>query len=187
MPRSFPPALPKPKIFLRSPALPDIELESIDVSHLEVLRRWKNAHRHRFFHQTEISPDEQTAWFARHSQISDDWIFVIRERSMIVGCLGVRRETDSVDIYNVLTADDVPRAVDTIAAAMDLACSYAFEKFALPIRARVLLTNPVRRWARHRGFVEIGENQRDGLRFCHLQADPTRQTRYPVHVTELTA
>ena len=54
----------KPRIRINSPGLPALALESIDETHLDALRGWKNAFRHRFFHQDEISATRQREWYS---------------------------------------------------------------------------------------------------------------------------
>ena len=174
----------KPALVLSSTAAPGITLETINESHLELLRQWKNNYRHRFFHQEQITPAQQRAWFDAYSARPDDWIFLIRDANaaLTAGCLGYRVIAGEVDVYNVLRAEKLPSRSRAHSHALNILTNYVATALSLPIRARVLADNPAARWARAHGFQPIGLGRQAGLDFHFLEQDPHRRVPYPVAV-----
>jgi hypothetical protein len=172
----------KPKLFVRSPSLPGLELESIDERHLEVLRQAKNANANRFFHQEEISPEGQLHWYRAYCLRPLDWIFVVRHLGADVACIGYRMEEAGVDIYNLLRFPGAGGDPYAVARALDLLCTYVASITSLPIRGRVLASNPALGWLIKRGFARVGGGERDGLAFQLIELNLSRLVRYPLSV-----
>lgn len=172
----------KPRIVITSPDLPAIALETVDASHLESLRRWKNAFRHRFFFQEEISPERQLAWYRGYLARPDDWLFVIRENGEIVGCIGYRLADGAIDIYNVLRDPDLGRHSKAHVPAVDLLCNYMARTHGVPIRGEVLADNPINTWGIARGFRKIGESVKHGLAYNIIEQDPAGRIPCSVRV-----
>ena len=172
----------KPSLIITSPDLPDLSLESVNASHLESLRLWKNAFRHRFFFQEDITPERQATWYAGYLARPDDWIFMIRECGSIVGCVGYRLVDHIADIYNVLREPGLARRSNAHVHAVDLLCNHIAAAHTVPIRGEVLADNPMNRWAAKRGFNRIGQSVRHGLAYNVLQQDAARRIRYTVEV-----
>jgi ribosomal protein S18 acetylase RimI-like enzyme len=73
---------------------------------VELLRAWKNANRHAFFHRAEIGPEEQRRWFEGFSQRSDAQMFILELDGAALGCVGFRFVApDSVDLFNLILGD----------------------------------------------------------------------------------
>lgn len=172
----------KPRIVLSSPRLPGLLLESIDDRHLELLRRWKNEARHRFFFQTEISAARQRDWYSGYCSQPGDWMFLIRTGDQIAGCIGYRILEGVADVYNVLRAGDLDRRSTALANALDLLTNYIAQTHDGPIRGQVLADNPVHRWARQHGFRTIGRGVKDGLAYVILEQDPQRRVAFEIVV-----
>lgn len=172
----------KPRIRINSPGLPALALESIDETHLDALRGWKNAFRHRFFHQDEISATRQREWYSGYLDRPDDWMFIIRWGGQVEGCIGYRIIDGGADIYNLLRDPNPGRRSLSHAHAADLLTNYIACTHDLPVRGRCLVGNPVIRWAHKRGFRTIGRSMQNGLAYELLEQDPTRRVRYSVLV-----
>jgi hypothetical protein len=162
----------KRKLRLYSNYAPDVELQSIDATHLETLRRLKNAHRGRFFFQLEISPEQQRVWFDGYLTRSDDWMFVIVHEQAVVGCVGFRVVDHAIDLYNLLREDSIDRSLDVPGRAFDMMCAYAAATYALPIRGRVLADNPAINWFLRRGFEIRGQAAENGVRYYAIELPP---------------
>lgn len=78
---------------------------------VELLRAWKNAQRHAFFHKDEIGAEAQRRWFEAFSLRTDAQMFVLDLEARPIGCVGFRFvSADSVDLFNlILGAADVAR------------------------------------------------------------------------------
>lgn len=176
----------KPKVIVRSSRLPDVVLESIDDRHLEFLRRLKNAHRHRFFHQEEISVAQQREWYAGYCGRADDWMFVVTCQDRHAACVGYRDAGSHVDLYNLLRDTDAGIRTTCMTDALHLFTSFVSQTTARPLRGRVLIGNPALRWVSARGFVPIGQGERDGRAYCLLEYDPSRAVTHPF-VVDVTA
>jgi hypothetical protein len=172
----------KPKLILRSPSFPQLELESIDQEHLEHLRRLKNAHRSRFFHQDEISPEQQLRWYAEYSTRPDDWMFVIRHGGSEKGCIGYRIIDGSIDLYNFMKDESSDTHPLFTHNAFDLLCSFAGGSTGLAIRGRVLDGNPFLQWIQKHGFVIISRGIEAGLAYSLVEQDPQLRVAHLVTV-----
>ena len=76
------------------------------VDDVELLRVWKNANRHAFFHRAEISPEDQQRWFAAFSQRDDAAMFVLDFDGAPRGCVGFRFVgPGTVDLFNLILGD----------------------------------------------------------------------------------
>jgi hypothetical protein len=122
---------------------------------LENLRTWKNQHKRAFFHQTDITPEQQKKWYENFAARDNDFMFMVvdaRPRPKDVGVIGFRDLGDKVDIYNVMRG--APREGDgvTIAEAMVLALNYMAARFQKPITCLVLKDNPASDWYAKCGF-----------------------------------
>jgi hypothetical protein len=172
----------KPKLFLRSPSFPHLELESIDEGHLEHLRRLKNAHRYRFFHQDEISPEQQLRWYAAYRTRPDDWMFIIHHNGSEKGCIGYRIIDGSIDLYNFMKGQSGDVRPPFTHHAFDLLCSFAGGSTGLPIRGRVLDGNPFLQWIQKHGFVIISRGIEAGLPYTLVEQDPRLRASHLVTV-----
>jgi hypothetical protein len=173
---------PKRRLILTSPDLSGFALESIDASHLELLRQWKNGERAKFFFQQEISPEAQREWFAGYLARPDDWMFLIRANGVSAGCIGYRLLDGAADLYNLLRDPALDHRSTAHSDALDLLTNYIARTHNLPIRGRVLASNAAIRWSRPRGFRIVGQGEHNGLVFNILEQDPKLRIPYPVSV-----
>ena len=123
---------------------------------LELLRTWKNANRASFFHQEEILPEQQAAWFAALCEREDDFMFVVEEGGAAVGCMGVRALDGTADVYNVIRGRPEAGGRGVMSRALAAMVGFARLRLDAPVTARVLRFNPAVSWYRKNGFV-VGE------------------------------
>jgi hypothetical protein len=128
------------KLFLTSPAYPDLVLETIDHSHIEALRVWKNGRRECFFHKEEITPEQQERWYAGFIRRPDDYMFLAFSAGRLLGCIGFRKEAVWGDMYNALRNPDEPDA-HGMTDVVELACSFGHARYGPPVGGVILLSN----------------------------------------------
>jgi len=148
-----------------------IALRSISESDLETLRVHKNLNRFLFFHQTEISPDEQLVWYRNYETQVDDHMLVITMGLDAIGSIGFRRTPADVDFYNLMMWSERHQGSGLMTLAFDTLRGLAQYLYpSAPIRVRVLESNPAQAWYARRGF-EILERQvrDDGHRYLVLE------------------
>jgi ribosomal protein S18 acetylase RimI-like enzyme len=168
---------------VRSSSFPDIALRCIGPGDLENMRRWKNANRSSFFHQAEISVDQQERWYHDYCLREDDYMFVVEEKApegfRPVGCVGFRILADCVDIYNIMRGEARSNAHARLGDAVVLMCSYIQSICEKQITCKVLSNNPAVGW-----YVSLGfsiRNEQDnyynvdldsgGFRPCAIECD----------------
>lgn len=172
----------KPHIVLRASTLPGIELVSVTEADLETLRRLKNSHRQRFFHQDEITPQAQMVWYEGYLQRPNDWMFILREGGSGRGCVGYRLLDDELDIYNIIRDEQGGPGSNCFTQGLNLLCAYLHGGWDLPVSGRVLVDNPVVQWACSRGFSPTGVHEHAGLRYVHLVHLPAAGPQHAVSV-----
>jgi RimJ/RimL family protein N-acetyltransferase len=123
-----------------------------DGADAELLRQWKNANREAFFHQEVISVSAQKAWLRGYLERDDDYMFLVHEAAVPVGCMGFRRIEDAVDVYNVILGRSEYGGRGVMGNALGHMIAYAWECYRLPVTARVLTSNPAVRWYERNGF-----------------------------------
>ena len=76
---------------------------------VEVLRIWKNQHKQHFFHQSDISPEQQKAWFASFKKDPLQQIFVcLFADKRQVACVGFRQtqmRSRETELFNLICGD----------------------------------------------------------------------------------
>lgn len=128
-------------------------LRSAQATDLENLRTWKNAHRERFFHQDEITPEQQVEWFEQYQQRETDLMWIVMVADKAIGCMGFRWISHSWDIYNVISADPEYQGKGWMAKALRTMEAYATRIMPETIMARVLRNNqPALSWYRNQGY-----------------------------------
>jgi RimJ/RimL family protein N-acetyltransferase len=139
---------------LVSDEYPDVILCAIQWGDQENLRNWKNDNRYSFFYQELITPAAQQEWFEAYLRRDEDFMFLIRSGSLSIGCIGFRLCETNWDIYNVILGTTAFSGRGYMRQAIRMICSYARTLQALPITAKVLITNPALRWYYRNGFRE---------------------------------
>ena len=143
------------QLWLSSAEMPEVELYSIGEADLENLRNWKNEHRESFFFKGIISPEDQRRWFVAYCERPDDYMFVIRLKSMPIGCIGFRLLDKTLDIYNVILGVAEVGRQGWMRQTLRLTCTYALSRYpGVLLGVKVLCANPAVDWYKRNGFVE---------------------------------
>jgi ribosomal protein S18 acetylase RimI-like enzyme len=146
---------------LTFPLQPDVRLRLVDWSDAERMRVWKNAHKQFFFHQKEISAEDQRAWFASYLQRLDDHNYAAEERVgqdfEAVGLLGCRAIEGTVDIYNVMRGRHTAADLVNMGDALTRLCEEVQGHYQLPVTCKVLSNNPAIAWYVRNGFAKVSE------------------------------
>lgn len=153
----------KEKLIIRPAQTANYLLRHANQGDIEKLRVWKNRHKDTFFHQQDINPDQQKAWWAGFVTRANDFMFMIVDQSTggpaEVGSLGFRDLGDRVDIYNVMRGEPRREGGVSILDAMALFVSYIAANFPKPITCLVLKNNPANDWYRKCGFYRKQERE----------------------------
>jgi ribosomal protein S18 acetylase RimI-like enzyme len=137
---------------------------------LDNLRSWKNSNRQFFFHQNEISAEQQLAWYESFALRPYDYMLMIQHQDIAKGCIGIRRVDDEWEIYNVILGDPAFGKQGNMGRALIGTLEMALKQYALPITLNVLKHNPAVAWYLKNGFVKILEAENYfGLRYEHSQ------------------
>ena len=136
------------------------ELKTINIKDAEVLRLWKNEHKEFFFYNKEISSQEQQDWIKSLSKRLNDYMFIISEDKIPVGCIGSRLLDDYVDIYNVILGNKEYKGKHVMKNALWAVvslCNLIYMNKS--IRVSVLNNNPAIKWYEKIGFQIIDRFQ----------------------------
>jgi len=128
-----------------------------DEADAEFLRQWKNANREAFFYREVISVSSQSEWLHGYLDRDDDYMFLVVEADVPIGCMGFRLIQDAVDIYNVILGRPELGGRGLMGDALKCMTAYAWGCYKLPVTARVLTSNPAARWYESNGFRIVGE------------------------------
>jgi len=140
---------------LSNSVVPDVTLRSINETHIERLRKWKNKHRKAFFFRETISRQMQHEWFQEYLDRADDYMFVVQFKGMTIGCMGFRYIDGEVDIYNVMLGIAAMGKRGIMGQALHILCNYAQQKYQSLISVKVLQDNPAIAWYKCNGFKEV--------------------------------
>ena len=153
----------KDQIIIRPAEAINYLLRHASQGDIEKLRVWKNRHKHTFFHQQDISPEQQKAWYAGFAARDNDFMFMIVDLlagdPVEVGCLGFRDLGDRIDIYNVMRGEPRREGGVSILEAMNLLVNYIATNFHKPITCLVLKNNPANDWYQKCGFFRNQERE----------------------------
>ena len=140
-----------------------ILLESVDSSHLEQLRKWRNnPNLRKYFREyREISDEMQRRWFEKITTDKDQVNFSIKEKNTenLIGHCGLyyidwRNRTAEFEIY---LGDKESRGKGYGSEALRQLCGYGFNELNLNrIWCEVYSNNQSLNMYRHIGFVDEG-------------------------------
>lgn len=136
---------------------PGLRLRSATDLDLDMLRTWKNAQSQFFFHQAEISPAQQRAWFDAFVQRPDDYMLMVEHQGTAKGCMGIRLLDTEWDIYNVILGDPTFGKQGHMGRAFAAMLGMARQQHDLPITLKVLKHNPAVGWYLKNGFTTASE------------------------------
>lgn len=152
-----------------------LRLRTIGPADAEILRQWKNFHRHAFFHQDIISPEQQAIWLAGHAARPDDFMFMVEVEGRAVGCLGWRLLEGRADIYNVMLGEASQGGRGLMGRALNLMCRHILSLGQREIAARVLKGNPAVGWYERNGFVLAADHDA----YYEMKLNPERLAPCP--------
>lgn len=148
------------KITIMSTNFPDLRLVSAADADQERLRTWKNNHRTSFFYQEIIQPEQQFKWFQGYQDRADDYMFMVEEDCLSIGCMAFREEgKETIDLYNIIRGEEGNRKV-SMKNAMHVMLAYISERFPdRKIKCDVLKDNPAVKWYQKCGFAILEEKE----------------------------
>jgi hypothetical protein len=143
-------------ILLTANSFPQISLRSAGVDDLDDLRHWKNANKSGFFFKKEITPEMQKEWFAAYGGRPDDYMFIVESQGIKAGCMAMRVEGKSIDVYNIIAS---PQGVGKglMMSAMTMMCSFAAMRYTKDIGCLVLKDNPATSYYQRCHFLIVGD------------------------------
>lgn len=145
---------------------PDLRLLSATSSDLHHLREWKNAQRQFFFYQELISPEQQQKWFDAFVLRPHDYLLMVEQGGVRMGCMGIRLLNAEWDIYNVILGDASYGKQGHMRRAFAAMLAMALQERELPITLKVLKHNPAVDWYLKNGFITAFEaDDHFGLRY----------------------
>lgn len=139
-------------ISILSQKYPDIILKMITINDIEKLREWKNKYRDSFFYKNIISAEEQFNWFANFRYRQNDFMFIILNKEIRVGCIGFRIIDGLIDIYNVIIGESQYASKGIMKISIELLLNYIMQSYNYDITAKVLKSNKAITWYQKNGF-----------------------------------
>jgi dTDP-4-amino-4,6-dideoxygalactose transaminase/ribosomal protein S18 acetylase RimI-like enzyme len=140
------------------PKHPRVRLRLAGAGDSELLRTWKNRHKASFFHQQDITPEQQAKWFEGYLQRPDDFQYVVEEEAEFqswapIGIVAGRLLDGTVDLYNIMRGRESTLGLGKIGEALTLMCQAIQDRYREPITCKVLADNPARGWYEQLGFA----------------------------------
>lgn len=123
------------------------------------LRNWKNAQRKFFFHTTEITQEQQEAWFDTYLPRPNDYMLIVDVNKRAIGCMGIRLLAHEWDVYNVILGDEIHAKKGYMGKAFQAMIAFASAQTFLPIKLKVLKHNPAVSWYQKQGFEIVSEEE----------------------------
>ena len=155
------------------PTLPALVLRSASQSDLEFLRKWKNEQKLFFFHQDEITANQQKQWYESFKQRPHDIMLITEYNQQIFGCMGIRWRENNWDIYNVILGLQEFGGRGLMGLAFSELLNLASSLKSAKISLQVLKKNPAVKWYQKQGF-EIAKTH-DSFFLMILQPQQTKR------------
>jgi RimJ/RimL family protein N-acetyltransferase len=145
----------KSSISISIPKVDGLELKAATKSDLENLRIWKNSQKQFFFHQVDISAQQQSEWYAAYEKRPYDLLLMTIFRGKVFGCMGIRWLDGYWDIYNVILGDASFGKRGLMSNAFKALLDYALDLKFASITLQVLKHNPAVEWYKKNGFIIV--------------------------------
>jgi len=145
----------KSNVSIVVPNSPKLLLKTVDESNLENLRLWKNENSAYFFFKDIITPYQQDIWYQAYLQRKYDLMFVATFENHAFGCLGIRWQEGSWDVYNVILGIREFGKRGFMGLSLAALIEYAATLKGDPVTLKVLKSNPAVSWYQNMGFVII--------------------------------
>lgn len=140
----------------------DYRLRSIGPGDIDELRSWKNLNKASFFLRADITPEQQSEWFAAFSDRPGDHMFIVEQAVEDswekIGCMGFRLLEDEgcVDAYNIIRSHRIEPVAFNFSDPFRLMLAHAAGLYPVfPIRCKVLSENPAVSWYEKNGFAKV--------------------------------
>jgi ribosomal protein S18 acetylase RimI-like enzyme len=130
----------------------EIAIRAVSTEDVNLLRMWKNENRAMFFAKDLISVEQQVDWFARYQADPNDLIVIVEYNQIDIGCAGIRKIEAEWDIYNVICGNKAYLKRGLFSFALQRLIVRAKALQDLPVRLKVLKTNPAVKFYRSNGF-----------------------------------
>ena len=155
----------KENIELTRTDLSGLSVRSIVSSDLEDLRYWKNRNKEFFFLRSEITQEQQEAWYEKFLQRADDHMFIageyINDLFTTAGCMGFRLLSDenTIDAYNIMRFNRTENGRYSMEDLFKTMLKYASDSYpGFSISVKVLKNNPAISWYTDKiGFRLVNE------------------------------
>jgi len=135
-----------------------ITLKLIDQSDLNNLMNWKNTNRSFFFHNSNISKQQQKIWYQSYCQRDQDYMFIVNFNELPIGCMGIRYLQKYWDVYNIILGDMNFQKQGIMGKAFKKMIDFAIKNYKTDIVLKVLKHNPAIRWYEKQGFTIVEKN-----------------------------
>ena len=142
----------KSEIYIVTSKSPELVLRTVDRPDLEYLRQWKNAQKEFFFHQEEITENQQKQWYESFKKSPYDLMLMVEYRQQLFGCMGIRWKESHWDVYNVILGLQEYGKRGFMGAAFAAMLNLAGSIKPAPIGLQVLKNNPAVQWYQKQGF-----------------------------------
>jgi dTDP-4-amino-4,6-dideoxygalactose transaminase/ribosomal protein S18 acetylase RimI-like enzyme len=154
------------------PKYPRVRLRLANAEDSEMLRVWKNGHKASFFHQVDITAEQQAKWFEGYLDRADDHQYLVEEEVEFqtwapIGVVACRLLEGTVDLYNIMRGREGTLGLGKIGEALTLMCETIQSHYRESITCKVLANNPARSWYEQLGF-QIAETH-DGYHLLKYQ------------------
>ena len=150
--------------------VPNARLRLVDWPDAEHMRQWKNTHKQSFFHKLDITPEQQSAWFAAYMKRPDDHNYAVEERVgerwEPVGLLAARMLDGTVDVYNVMRGQRTQANLVHMGQMLWRFCGDVARHYDQPITCKVLINNPAISWYLENGFSQLAQAE-DHVVLCY--------------------
>ena len=108
----------------------------------ENLRLWKNSNRYGFCNKEIISIEQNIVWCQYLKNQENNYMFIVQVDSLPVGCIGIRLIDREWDVNNLILGRTELGNRGYIRHAFKIMLNFLKEIQSLPIRLKVLKTNP---------------------------------------------
>lgn len=128
---------------------------------IEILRIWKNNHRHRFFYSKEITADQQRDWFKKYKLDHNQQIFICKKEAKSIVCVGFKKiSTNEVDLFNLICGDPSYLGKGFVRSFYHVVEACLIEQGITLISLKVLNDNHhAHQWYQKQGFQNISSDE----------------------------
>jgi hypothetical protein len=158
---------------------PHFLLRTINEGDLENLRKWKNTHKQSFFHQEDITPEQQQNWFINYSIRPHDYMLVVEQtqNSQAIGCMGFRHlpKENTIDVYNIMRGEEGGSKLFSMSDAFQTMNSYLAQNNTTNISCKVLNANKALTWYYNNFFEKAEQLQEYQLLVLNKEKQPIKE------------